>query len=470
MRNARLLERWAAPFPTSGSRGLARCSGGVVAAFAALVFCFAAACELDAEARFSGAESLASQRFGDDDQMTLSISPGRVSSIAADGAAFALAAVASGPFPSVVIDNGTLSDRRASLTLGNVGSSWEFAPRVGPLTSTARRDPACPTESDEQSVVLLASATPSAVSGTTVLFDLQVPACSQLELRAQPAAADEIVRVAVVGSPRGDSAYLRDALSTVSTLNVDYVQFLGDVGSSNDEIAFEQFEASARETGSPYGVLIASEDRFAQTEFVSRFGGSDYTSDIGQMRWIALDTASGELTDAQFSAVGSIEPRRPPGVCVTSVAPLPFGTTRGLRSAAQGARLIEDLATRGVGLALSAGGPRHASREFGEIEVYDLAGAGAARPSLALLEFRRPWPSLRSCTTSVDCDSADRCDRGFCRTPCTDESSCSADEVCRSQVCRRTCGSSDGCPGPIPECVSGVCELDPTIELSLRAL
>lgn len=436
----------------------------------ALVFCGFAACEPNASTRLTEANSLAGERFGDDDQMSLQLVPGRVSSIEAEETQFSVSVVATGPFPSVTVDNGTLSAQEISLTLGNVRPSWEFASRVGALASSARRDPGCSSDVDDQGVLLLASATPLAVSGTTASFEFQVPPCSRLELRAQPAENDESVRIAVVGAPRGDGAYLRDALATVLELNVDYVQFLGDVGFSNDAVAFDQFETSVRETGTPFGALIASQDRFAQTEFISRFGGSDYSTPVGQMRWIAVDTASGELNDAQFAELTSVAPRRPPGVYVSSVAPLPFGTTRGLRSAAQGARLIEELSRRGVRLALSAGGPRHASRDFGEVSVYDLAGAGADSPSLALLEFRRPWPALTSCTTSVDCDGDERCNRGFCRTPCVGDDVCASGERCVAEVCRVSCDSDDQCPGPLPECVENVCDLDPTVEISLQAL
>ena len=423
------------------------------------------ACGPDVSTRFDEAAELATERFGDDDQLTVSISPGRVSTIAAEEAGFSIGVVASGPFPMVAIDNGSALPQPVSLALGNVHADWAFATTVTALDATVRRDPGCDTD---QTSVLLADAEPSAASGTTVQLDVEVPACARLEISAQPRPDATTVRVVVIGAVRGDRRYLRAALNAASTLDAEYLQFLGDVGFSGDVVAFDEFESIAREAGLPFGVAIARQDRFAESDFVARFGGSDYTTSVGQMRFMSLDTASGVLSDAQLRRITTVELRRPPGIVVSSAAPLGFGTTEGLTSAAQGARVVEELASRGFLYSVSASGPHIDRASFGDLEFYDLSGAGTSGRSVALVEFGRPWPALDACTTSIDCTGEDRCNRGFCRTPCRRDDECATDfDRCDGTYCVRSCDEASDCPGPRPECVAGTCELDPFIDLTL---
>ena len=422
------------------------------------------ACGTDVSTRFDEAAALATERFGDDDQLTVAISPGRVSSIRDESGRFSLELVASGPFPTVAVDNGTQGPQRVSVALGNVQPSWAFAARVGSLDAGARRDPGCVTD---RASVLLSDAAPTAASGTTVQFEFEIPACARLEVSAQPAADAAEVRFVIVGAIRGDSGYLQSAIEAAASLDAEYIQFLGDIGFPGDVVAFEEFETRARAAGLPFGVTIASQDRFAETEFVARFGESDYATPVGQMRFVSIDTASGVLSDAQMRRVTNIDPRRPPGVLVSSIAPIAFGTTRGIRNLAQGSRILEELASRGVLTSFSAGGPRLASRNLGQFSLYDLAGAGASDRSVALVEFFRPWPELTSCTTSVDCDSGGLCDRGFCRRPCESDEACADDEVCDGSSCVLACTEPTDCPGPRPECRVGVCQFDPEIEVTL---
>jgi hypothetical protein len=407
------------------------CFGGTLGPlFIGLIILFGG-CELDSVLRYETAEALASQRFGEDDRMRVNISPGRVADVEELDSTFNVAAVSSGPFPTITFNNGTTSSQSLTLTLGNVNSAWTFSPLLNALPSSERKAPDCATDALEtRASISLATSVPSTVLGTTVRIELELPPCAQVQLHAQPAPASALVRIAIIGGLEGDRSFLSAAVVHAADLGVDYVQFLGNVAFLADDTVFGEFETTVQGQGLPYGVIVAPDDTFAPSDFVQRFGGSDYVTEIGQMRWIALDTASGELTDEQLAIVTGLEERRPPGIFLSSIALLDFGTTEGLRSTALGARLVEELASRGVLLALNSGGPEHTQRQFGEVGFRDLAGASAEPASIAIVEFRRPWPNLTSCTTSVDCSGNDICDRGFCRSRCAADTECDAGEGC----------------------------------------
>ncbi len=447
------------------------CFGGLFRLVFLCLLPLIGACELDSIVRFEVAEALAFQRFGEDDRMKVTIGPGRIETVEEVESTFVVSAVAGGPFPQITLNNGTTAAQTITLALGNVNSWWTFSPRLNALPSSERKAPECATDALEgRASITLAPSIPSSVLGTTVQIGLELPACTQVVLRAQPAPTSALVRVAVIGEIDQDPSFLNAAINRAVDLGVDYIQFLGNVGFLSDATVFGEFESTVQDSGVPYGVIVAPDDTFSPTEFVQRFGGSDYVTEVGTMRWIALDTASGELTDEQLALVTGLPERRPPGIFLSSIALLDFATTDGLRSTALGARLVEELASRGVLLALSSGGPEHGHRQFGEVEFRDLASAAARPTSIAIVEFRRPWPELNRCTTSVDCAGDDTCDRGFCRSRCTSDAGCETSEGCTGGFCAATCSEDTDCAGPLPSCAAGFCEEDPEIRLSLSRL
>jgi len=434
-----------------------------------LVLC--AACSDSASGRYDQGLNAAKRPFGEDDRLAVEIDRGVVISIVEEGQDVAeIALRAAGPFPIISLDNGTITDRELNLVIANVHDEGIFAPQTMALAPSARRDPTCASDDARaRATVLLGLLNASGGEDNTARLTLRVPACSRLQIHAQPARDTDEFRIAIVSALSGDPGALDDAIAAVRSVDADFIQFLGDVSFTDDTGDFDGFLDAVATLGTPYGLALGAGDVDAANAYIATFGAADLMNPVGHARYLMLDTADGRLFDPQFETLNTIPTSRPPGLVVTYTAPIAFGVTPGLRSVHQGARLLEALAARGFQDIVVNGGPRTEGHSFGAERVIGLSDGGASDDSeLALATIRRPWSVLNPCVTSADCSGSERCDRGFCRQPCQNLEACTTGWACGGAgYCERTCDGPADCPGAAPQCTLGRCMLDPSVELDL---
>lgn len=448
----------------TGFGRFSRCS----AVAALLVGLGAAACVDPVSDRYERAADLSGARFGDDERLAVIVRGGRVEQVRAlETGGFSVRTRAATPFPSLLLENGTVDDVALGLQLDNAPAALRVGGRIESLEGDGRKDPACarPEFEERVDVLLGPTAVGRADDPTSATLQLTVPRCARVRLETTLDREVERFRVVVVGTIDGDPDYLDAASTAAAAFEADFVQYLGNVAFADDGEAYASFLQRASDEGLPFGVSPGARDlRAAPAAFGSRFGPADALSLIGTVRMLTLDTGDARLSDAQFAFVGAIPLNRPPGFVATHEVLAGFETADGLRSDHQSGRLVSELDARGFSHAFGAGGPRPARRELGSLTLHDLSGGGGSdRRELALVTIERPWPALDPCVTSADCDGFELCNRGFCRSNCDADGDCATGACAPGGTCRPACGADTDCPGPLPECAAGFCELDPRI-------
>ncbi len=423
------------------------------------------------------AESLAQARFGEDNRQAVEILPGVVLSAEVGDDETALQVRATGPYPTVNVDNGTVVAGRVTLELQNGDPDAVFVPTLAPLTEDGRKDPDCDAaEFDGLSEVVLAPVSPAS-EGTTLTFELDIPRCSRMQLVAQPAADTDAVHIAILGAVQGDARFLGNLLADMATDLPDHVHVLGNMGGTRAALTDTLAELEA--TGVPYSVSLGQQDVRADL-YTELLGPGDYLTQIGHVRFLNIDSANNLVSSPQVTLVSGLDTGTPPGIAVTYAAPMAVGASPGWRSAQLAGRMIGALDAAGFDHIFAGAGARASAREFGGLQLTDLgAGDGAGDTDrVAWVTITRPWSVLTPCDTNADCDGdgggVERCEAGFCRTECTADSDCAgacpldSDCGCFQARCGVLCTESADCPGASPECVSSQCVLDPVISVTLR--
>lgn len=339
-----------------------------------LLLCSASGC-----AEFTGEQStlpfqssLAS--FGTNARIQAEISPGRVlcalhpqdANLGADPSTTELCAAAdngttqdpfvavvraSAPLPILFFDNGETTPKQLRLRLTNARSDLATSVVLVPLRSDAPRAAGCPPP--------LATSTyltpPPDLRRSTTERDwlLSLPPCATISLRfALPAEQEETFRLLVVGPNAADDAALDTLIADANSWPADHIHFLGGLLDANaTEPAARLLSLIEPRIAVPYSLSLGDAERDAgRNAFYDRFGPADFSSMLGNVRLLNLDTSDGELSLDQLDLVSSLT-EAPAGLAFLFHAPtVPNAVSpSGIISTERSLRLLELLRAKGVG-------------------------------------------------------------------------------------------------------------------------
>jgi hypothetical protein len=458
--------------------------------------------------RFDTQSATTQAVFGEDDRISVTVSPGRLICAAERGATstasvpagatvsdfcagtlgvgegsasagaegHGVAVRASSPFPEVLLDNGTTRSQRILLRVANLGSLAVEAPILQPLRPDARLDPACE-QVDSTLPLYLAPLVPTSLDATTRLLEVELPACRTLRLpfRLDPSATR--FRIAVVGPSPGSDEVLRAAVRDAREWPADFVLFVGGVfspGTSEPAARlFDLVESGGTALQVPYGLVMGAEERDSgTTAFYERLGPTDFTSSVGVVRLLSLDTSDRLVTEGQLDFVEGLRASAAPSIAFMYAPPYAPRSLApdGIRDPQLAARLFEALRQAGVDH-LFAGSDGGATTAFGAMAIHEVADAGrSGGATYARVLIEGPWPRAPLCRAGA-CDEGSGCVEGVCLRSCATGGDCDADRpLCVAGACRTPCTADADCPDLLPVCeaAAGVCAESPRVTVELR--
>jgi len=250
---------------------------------------------------------------------------------------------ASAPLPRLFLDNGDISARQVRLRLTNALSELATSVVLLPLRQGAPRATACPV--DGEISTYLTPPPELRRSATEREWLLLLPPCSSLSLRfALPAARQDSFRLLIAGPNAGSDDALDALIADANTWPADHIHFLGGMLNPNaTEPAARLLSLVEPRIAVPYSLSLGDAERGAgRAAYFARFGPSDFSSMLGNVQLLALDTSNGELSLDQLDFVQNLDPA-PAGVALLFHAPaLPNAISpEGLVSSARSLRLLE---------------------------------------------------------------------------------------------------------------------------------
>ena len=298
-----------------------------------------------------------------------------------DVAPFRLGMRASGPTPRITLARGERSPLALELLLSNATSEVVFSPRYSGI-------PGCEDDGFTGGL-FLGPIEADAVSANVQRVCVIVPGCSELDLQAVTrdaflgidTAADPL-RVAVIGEVDGNKAVLEDALASMLEWEADLLVATGNIANSDAFIELRAFQEAVDASDIPSVVALGPDEisTDANLPFHEVFGRSDFHFVARGVRFLIMDTASAEISDAQFNywtsqLDGFTEATR---VAVMSVPPIdPAGVRNdGFDSRTEAARFAAMLGEGEVDAAFTGGGGTYATNRFAGIPFYSTGGGG----------------------------------------------------------------------------------------------
>jgi hypothetical protein len=250
---------------------------------------------------------------------------------------------ASAPLPRLLLDNGDTTARQLRLRLTNALSDLATSVVLLPLRQGAPRATACP---DAAATSTYLTPPPEIRrSPTEREWLLLLPPCSSLSLRfALPAERRDSFRLLIAGPNAGSDDALDALIADANAWPADHIHFLGGMLNPNaTEPAARLLSLVEPRISVPYSLSLGDAERAAgRAAYFARFGPPDFSSMLGNVQLLALDTSNGELSLDQLDFVQSLD-AAPAGLALLFHAPaLPDAISpAGLVSSARGLRLLE---------------------------------------------------------------------------------------------------------------------------------
>jgi hypothetical protein len=250
---------------------------------------------------------------------------------------------ASAPLPRLLLDNGDTTARQLRLRLTNALSDLATSVVLLPLRQGAPRATACP---DAAATSTYLTPPPEIRrSPTEREWLLLLPPCSSLSLRfALPAERRDSFRLLIAGPNAGSDDALDALIADANAWPADHIHFLGGMLNPNaTEPAARLLSLVEPRISVPYSLSLGDAERAAgRAAYFARFGPPDFSSMLGNVQLLALDTSNGELSLDQLEFVQSLD-AAPAGLALLFHAPaLPDAISpEGLVSSARGLRLLE---------------------------------------------------------------------------------------------------------------------------------
>jgi hypothetical protein len=306
---------------------------------------------------------------------------------------------ASAPLPRLFFDNGDSSARQLRLRLTNALSSLTTSVVLLPLRPGAPRATACP-EATSTSTYL----TPPPElrrSATEREWLLLLPPCSSLSLRfALPADRKDTFQLLIAGPNASSDNALEAMIADANAWPADHIHFLGGMlNPSATEPAARLLSLVEPRIAVPYSLSLGDAERAAGRDaYFARFGPPDFSSMLGNVQLLSLDTSNGELSLDQLDFVQGLD-TAPAGLALLYHAPaLPSAISpEGIVSAERSLRLLELLRDRGIGRLFSVS-DRADTSTVNNTELYHLtdpADDGQANYARVLItELRSETPKV----------------------------------------------------------------------------
>jgi hypothetical protein len=207
-----------------------------------------------------------------------------------------------------------------------------------------------------------------------------------LEVRPPPRLSAEsggVLRLAVIGEIRGNADVLDDALDDMAAWPADLIVALGSLANSADRADLVAWRDLVQSREIPFVVAIGREEARGGglLPFHDVFGRSDYSFAVEDVRLMIVDTASSELSDAQFEywerQLQSFDERVV--LAFMQVPPFDVAGVRnaGFRNRDQAGRFVALLGENGVDVAFAGGAASYLRRELGRIPFHITGGGGA---------------------------------------------------------------------------------------------
>ena len=250
---------------------------------------------------------------------------------------------ASAPLPLLFLDNGDTAARQLRLRLTNVLSELPASVVLLPLRQGAPRATACP---DAGSTSAYLTPPPEIRrSATEREWLLVLPACSSLSLRfTLPADRQDSFRLLIAGPNAGSDDALDAVVADANAWPADHIHFLGGMlNPKATEPAARLLSLVEPRIAVPYSISLGDAEReTGRDAYFARFGPADFSSMLGNVQLLSLDTSNGELSLDQLDFVRDLHPT-PAGLALLFHAPaLPEAISpEGLVSSSRGLRLLE---------------------------------------------------------------------------------------------------------------------------------
>ena len=258
---------------------------------------------------------------------------------------------ASAPLPILFLDNGDAAPRQIRLRLTNARADLTTSVVLLPLRESAPRATSCP---DAGATATYLTPPPELRrSATEREWLLLLPPCSSLSLRfALPEDRQDAFRLLIAG-PNANSDNALDAIiADANAWPADHLHFLGGMLNPNaTEPAARLLSLVEPRLSIPYSLSLGDAERDAgRAAYFERFGPSDFSSMLGNVQLLSLDTSDGELSLDQLDFVQNLTPA-PAGLALLFHAPaLPDAISpEGIVSSERSLRLLELLRDHGVG-------------------------------------------------------------------------------------------------------------------------
>lgn len=183
-----------------------------------------------------------------------------------------------------------------------------------------------------------------------------------------------------------DTKRLREILTRAAAEGDSFVVLLGDIVDQGDSASYQAAEEAIRDTGFRGKVLpvVGNHDVFHEgwDEFRARFGPSHYSVTIGNVRFLAIDTADGGLAkeEVEWLRARLEEPGPAHTFVLSHYAPVVPGVRTYLKLASEelSHRLMKMASVFGVRGWLSGHYHSYISREVAGV-TYLIAGGGGGR-------------------------------------------------------------------------------------------
>ncbi len=138
-----------------------------------------------------------------------------------------------------------------------------------------------------------------------VVLKIALPASSQREIVISPLKKDlKKYTFAVLGDSRHRTALHREILSHIAKSNALFAINLGDIADHGTEQEYQAFLREISDFPLPYYIVPGNHEVSAEggfKRFVKYVSPMDYSFDLGDFRFIMLDTCRGRISGTQFA-------------------------------------------------------------------------------------------------------------------------------------------------------------------------
>lgn len=426
------------------------------------MFAFIGACDSSTEP-LGHIESPDSGRFGPEDQLAATISPGRfVSSTDADGD-YELELQAASPTALISLDNGSAAAVTFRLSIRDLITDGALTTELLPVPLGRRQELACSERDESIGSIELDPIVPSVVESAVSELELVLPACSRLYLRPTRSDRAAIWR-SLIAPAHSDPGLLAELLAEAD-IALDHVVFLGGQSSSRGSDPLNVF-SNARQLLELPMTWVADPRRGQERsgDVVRRYGPSSLMIEVEDARILILETQHrGATADARalLNTLPSSELRD--DIVIFAVPPAIPGVPdrESFNSYSAASMLIEELASRGFGQAITAAGASFSEAEFGPLRWYLTPRTKSDIRDLGrwwVIELRGVHGAGVACDGDGGCAADERCAAGRCRSTCARANNCQPNERCHpSGLCAATCSSDDDCADTNLSCIDNLC-------------